>query len=377
MEANDESRHKVLVIDDEESMRDSCSQVLRKQGLAVLLAPDGRAGLDLAESARPDVVILDLKMPGLPGQEVLKDLKKRHPQSVVIVITGYPSLDSAIEAIKLGAYDFLPKPFTPAEVRTAVNRAIERKILADRTAQLEQEKQQIRDNFVAMLSHQMKSPLAAAGECLEVIAKELAGPLTEQQGTILEKARRRIRHLLEVVEDFVKLARIEATGRLEDIAELDLADLAEQAWSTARQEYGDQEIRFEVRKPSRVPGLFRMSGDASLLRELFINLYSNSIKYTPENGTITAEFPPRDADAITVKVSDTGCGIPQEELPYVFGEFFRGKAHTDKRVPGTGLGLTLVKRIVDAHRGTILLESTPGEGTTFIVRLPVSPPRSA
>lgn len=376
MKADDETPHKVLVIDDEESMRDSCSQALRKHGFAVLLAPDGRAGLALADSTQPDVIILDLKMPGLPGPEVLKELKKSHPQSVVIVITGYPSLESAIEAIKLGAYDFLPKPFTPVELRTVVDRAIERKVLADRTAQLEGEKQQIRDNFVAMLSHQMKSPLAAAAECLGVITKELLGPLTEQQGSVLGKAQRRIHHLLELVEDFVKLARIEATGRLEDIAELNLADLAEQAWFTTRQEHGDKPLRFELRRPEAEPGALQIKGDASLLQELFINLFSNSIKYTPENGTIGVEFPPAGEGSVTVRVSDTGCGIPPEEQPFVFGEFFRGKAHTEMRVPGTGLGLTLVKRIVEAHGGTISVEGRPGDGTTFTVRLPISPPGS-
>ena len=120
----------ILVIDDEEAMRDSCQQTLLREGNKVEVAEDGIIGLAVLEKESFDVVILDLKMPGLSGMEVLKKIKEKDPEIVVIVITGYATVDSAVEAMKSGAYDFVPKPFTPDSLRVIVRRALEKRKLS-------------------------------------------------------------------------------------------------------------------------------------------------------------------------------------------------------------------------------------------------------
>jgi two-component system sensor histidine kinase/response regulator len=365
--------YKILVIDDEETMRDSCRQVLERQGLSVETAVDGKSGLEMMDFVNPDIVILDLKMPGLQGVEVLKELQKVHPRTVIIVITGYPTLESAIEAMKCGAYDFLPKPFTPQELRVVIRRATERCFLIKRTADLEREKERIRNNFAAMLSHQLKTPLAAVEECIEVLERGIAGLLKKSQKALVCRIHLRVKHLLNLVEDFLKLSRFEASNKLETVGDVDLHRVAVGAWTTVVEEFKKKPMEFEIKIPEKGCSVPLVKGDECLIREVFINLFSNSMKYTAGNGVVTLEFLPPDGNFLTVNVSDTGAGIPLEEQPFVFNEFFRGSSTKEaENVPGTGLGLSIVKRVMDAHGGKISLTSEKGAGTTFILKFPVS-----
>ncbi len=129
----------ILVIDDEEVMRDSCKQILSRQGHHVKLAENGYQGLELLKEKSFDLVILDLKMPGIDGMEVLEKIKESSPETAVVVITGYATVESAVEAMRRGAYDFLPKPFTPEEFRLIIERALEKKRLILENIYLRQE----------------------------------------------------------------------------------------------------------------------------------------------------------------------------------------------------------------------------------------------
>jgi two-component system sensor histidine kinase/response regulator len=311
-------------------------------------------------------------MPGLLGIDVLKQLQKINPRCVIIVITGYPTLESAIEAMKSGAYDFLPKPFTPQELRMVVKRALDHCFLIKRTAELEHEKERMRNNFAAMLSHQLKTPLAAVEECIEVLEKGIAGLLKKSQKALVCRIHLRVKHLLTIVEDLLKLSRFEASGSLETIGEVDLRREAVGAWTTVIEGFKEKKVDFEIKLPEKKCDVPFVKGDECLIHELFTNLFSNSMKYTPDNGVVTLEFLPFEGNYLTVKVSDTGVGIPPEEQPFVFDEFFRGSSVKDSgNVPGTGLGLSFVKRVMDAHNGKILLQSETGVGTTFILKFPL------
>lgn len=195
----------VLIIDDEESMRDSCRQVLEKQGFLVKAAPDGKSGLEMVDSVKPDIVILDLKMPGLQGIDVLKELRKSDPQSVVIVITGYPSIESGIEAMKCGAYDFLIKPFTPQELRMIIRGAVEHRNQIRRSHVLAHEKEKIPGDFSAPLVHQLKTPLASIEEYIALLYQELPGPHTENQKKLVDKIHFRVKQLRTLIDDSLRL----------------------------------------------------------------------------------------------------------------------------------------------------------------------------
>src|SRR4030065_408937 len=186
----------ILVIDDEEAMRDSCSLILTKDGFRAETAENGQIGLEKAREMKPALALIDLKMPGLSGFEVLERIKDIDPGIIPIVITGYATVDSAVEAMKKGAYDFLPKPFTPEELRIIINRALERRKLALETEQLRREKRLLEESFITLVSHQLRSPLVAIQQYFDVILAGMAGTVEDKQRETLPRAQDRAAKLL-------------------------------------------------------------------------------------------------------------------------------------------------------------------------------------
>ena len=169
-----EGNARILVVDDEEIVLDSCTEILRGEGYQLATAADGERGLALVKEFRPDIVVVDLKMPGLSGFDVLARLKESDPTIVTIVITGYATVSSAVEAMKHGAYDFLPKPFTPEEFRLIIRRAVEKRSLTFEAMALRRERDLLREHFAAIVSHELKAPLAAIQQNIFVLERQLA-----------------------------------------------------------------------------------------------------------------------------------------------------------------------------------------------------------
>jgi DNA-binding NtrC family response regulator len=152
----------VLIIDDEESMRDACTKVLEGEGYLVRTAGDGEKGLDMARESLPDIAFVDLNMPKLPGMALLDELNILAPDTVKVVITAYATVSSALEAVRHGAYDFLPKPFTPDELRATCRRALTRRRQVLREGRLDQEREQARRRFLKLVTSEVRGPLLSA-----------------------------------------------------------------------------------------------------------------------------------------------------------------------------------------------------------------------
>jgi signal transduction histidine kinase len=360
----------ILVIDDEEAMRDSCSLILSKDGFRAETAETGYIGLDKARELKPALALIDLKMPGLSGFEVLEKIKDIVPQIIPIVITGYATVESAVEAMKKGAYDFLPKPFTPDELRIIVRRALERRKLALEAETLRREKKLMEENFITMVSHQLRSPLVAIQQYFEVILAGMAGRVDEAQKSMILRARERLEGLLQLINDWLDMARIirgQIVDKLKPIALDNLLEKQVEFMKPLAQEYG---VRLELRSPGKES---RVLGDGQSLEQAFSNLINNAIKYNKPGGSVTVSLR-EDDGALVVDVADTGIGISHEHLPLIFDQFYRVSRREDQKVRGTGLGLAIAKKIVEAHNGTIEVASEPGEGSTFSVRLPKALP---
>ena len=356
----------ILVIDDEQSMRDSCCQVLTKDGYRVETANDGDSGLQKVRQIRPDLVLVDLKMPGMSGMELLGKIADVDPNIVSIVITGYATIESAVEAMKRNAYDFLPKPFTPDQLRIVISRGLERRRLTLASARLQREKELMKENFITLASHQLRSPLASAKQYLAVILAGFAGDVADKQKQMMEKASEYIDGLLQLINDWLDMSRIEA-GKL--IAELEpvaintvlsesvelLKPLAEAKNVTLKTYLGD--------------GLPTVQGNRESLKQAFTNLLSNAINYNKQGGTVTVSTTGQD-DCLVVEVADTGIGISQENLGLIFEEFYRVKAKETLGITGSGLGLPIARRVIEAHNGSIKVVSELGKGTTFSIFLP-------
>lgn len=356
----------VLVIDDEEAMRDSCSQILLKNKFRVETAEDGTVGLQKIKEIAPDLVLVDLKMPGISGLDVLERLKDIDPNIIPIVITGYATVDSAVEAMKKGAYDFLPKPFSPEELRIIIRRAYERRRLILETEALRKEKKLLEENFITMVSHQLRSPLVAVQQYFEVILAGLMGPIEDKQKDMILKARDRLERLLHLINDWLDLARINKGQIVDKFKPLDLQKIIKKLldfMSPLAQEYG---VSLEM---SGTPAAILVNGDEETLEQVFSNLISNAIKYNKPQGRVLIKLE-EDDEAVIVKVEDTGIGIAKEHIPFIFTQFYQVSRSEGKKMKGTGLGLSIAKKIVEAHSGTIEVRSEPDAGSTFIVRLP-------
>ncbi len=362
---------RVVVIDDDYAMRLSCRQILAKSGYAVEVFEDGTKGIEAVLAQRPDLVVVDLKMPGISGMDVIDRVHTIDPHMVVVVITGYPTIGSAVEAIKAGAYDFLPKPFTPDELRLVVKRALGRRQLLLESHRLEMEQEILKRRFVTFVSHQLKSPLTAIRQYLDVLLRMEGDPEAEtQRKEWLERSRRRCDLMVRLIEDWLTLARAECSELVRRREPLDLhqilSDIAEAYEGQAR----ESGITLELTQPERT---LMVAGDEGCVGVLFTNLVENAIAYNRPEGKVSISARVERGE-VCVSVADTGRGIPEEYQALVFDEFFRVKDEIEATPAGTGLGLPISKRIVAEMGGKIDLESEVGVGSTFTVRLPLLSP---
>ena len=362
----------VLVIDDEESMRDSCSLILAKDGFQPETAENGIIGLEKVQDVKPDIVLIDLKMPGISGFEVLEKIKSLDPSIISIVITGYATVESAVEAMKKGAYDFLPKPFTPDQLRIIIRRASERRRLIKETERLRREKILMEENFITMVSHQLRSPLGTIAQYFEVILSGMVGKVEPKQKEMLNKARDRLKSLMELTNDWLDLARMNRDQIVDRLKPLSLKEVLEDIVGFMQPSAQKENIQLELVPYS---GKDEILGDDETLKQVFSNLITNAIKYNNSNGSIKVSLEETE-NSVAVHVKDTGIGIPEEHLKYIFDQFYRVKKKNEKKSSGTGLGLSIAKKIVEAHGGRIEATSEPGNGSDFIVFLPISRPES-
>ena len=356
----------ILVIDDEKAMRDSCCQVLTKEGYQAETAVDGDTGLQKIRELKPDLVLVDLKMPGMSGMELLEKVADIDPNIVCVVITGYATIESAVEAMKRKAYDFLPKPFTPDELRIITKRGLEKRRLALESARLQQEKETMRRNFITLVSHQLRSPLGSVKQYLGVIKEGFAGEVASKQKELMEKAVARVDDLLQLIDDWLDMSHIEAGNLIEKFEPVDLVTILSETIELLRPLAEDKSITLKTDLPDN---LYVVQGYGEGLKQAFANLVANAINYNRQAGKVTVSTR-EEGGHVVVEISDTGIGISQENLHFIFDEFFRVKTKETQGVSGSGLGLPIVKKIIEAHNGSIKVTSEPGKGSTFSVTLP-------
>jgi signal transduction histidine kinase len=357
----------VVVIDDDYAMRISCSRILSKMGLKVEVFDNGAQGLDGVARIKPDVVVVDLKMPGLSGLEVVSRVHDADPNIVVVVITGYATIDTAVEAMKKGAYDFLPKPFTPDELRLIVNRGLDRRRLALAAHQHEMERALMKRRFVTFVSHQLQTPLVAIHQYLDVLRHmdNLNSPDARRQEW-LDRCLSRTEELQHIIKDWLTLAKVEGESLCSQRIRVNLNPIVLGILATYQEMAASEQVTLKSNLPE-MP--LCVAGDHNCLSVVLDNLITNAIKYNRSGGTVAVTGSVV-AGEVVIAVSDTGIGIPPEYLPFLFEEFFRVKGESAKKIPGTGLGLCITKKIVTEMGGAITVESEPWAGSTFTVRLP-------
>jgi signal transduction histidine kinase len=359
-------QQKIVVIDDEHAMRLSCKQVLSKSGFLVETYEDGIQGLEGVGQLKPDLVVVDLKMPGISGMEVIPRIAKIDPEIVIVVITGYATISTAVEAMKAGAYDFLPKPFKPDELRMIVNRGLERRRLKLESRRFEMERELLKRRFVSFVSHELKRPLAAIHQYLDVMRH--LGETEEaraQRGDWLDRCLKRTDEMKALIDDWLALAVLERGTLFRQSVKVDLKDIILHTLETYEALAAESRVTLRA---DLSEDAYPVRGDPNCLSVLFDNLVANAIKYNRTDGRVTVSAA-LEGPEVVVSVQDTGLGIPEKYREFVFDEFFRIKDRA-KKVGGTGLGLPICKKIVSEMGGVIEFESEVDVGSTFVVRLP-------
>ncbi len=358
---------RILVIDDEEIVRESCAMILREPQYTIQTADNGELGLAILEEFSPDLVLVDLKMPGLSGFEVIEKIQDYDATIVTIVITGFATVSSAVEAMKKGTFDFIPKPFQPDELRLVVRRGLERRKLVLETIALRREKELLREHFAAIVSHELKSPLGAVQQNLFVLADDLEEKLTEEQNEKLVRLQSRIKDLVNLINTWLRVISVDITKIQEQFELIDINPIVQEAMETVER----QAVRKDIKTTLTLnPEPLQILGDKGTICEAVTNLLTNSIKYTKMGGEVQLETK-RDPETARIIVTDNGIGIAEEEITNIFTDFYRGKEIPEGE-RSSGVGLSITKRIVEAHDGTIEVESKLGEGSIFTIQLPLA-----
>lgn len=357
----------IVVIDDDYVIRLSCRQTLAKSGYDVETYEDGAGGLDAVGRMRPAMVVVDLKMPGISGLEVIERVHGIDPNIVVIVITGYATISTAVDAMKAGAYDFLPKPFKPDQLRMIVSRGLERRRLLLESRRAEMERELLKRRFVTFVSHQLKTPLVAIHQYLDVLRRmEDTGASVAQRREWLDKCLGRSQEMRDIIDDWLTLSTVESGALARASEPVDLAGIVSGVTGSYEVIAADAGVDVSADVPTDA---LSVTGDRTCLTVVVDNLVDNAIKYNRRGGAVKVSGEKR-AGEVVVRVADTGIGVSPENVPHLFEEFFRVKDAETSRTSGTGLGLAICKRVVTELGGRIEVESAAGVGTTFTVTLP-------
>lgn len=385
-----EPRGTVLVIDDTPLNQDILTDILGSEGYTLRFAPDGESGLALARHLKPDLVLLDLVLPGIMGTDVLAILKHELPETMVILTTAYGSEETAIKALRAGVNDYIinKRPFDADEVREVVKRAVTEAILrrdnrrlqqevdfknqelAQKYTELEAAYERLKEldkakaSFFSMVSHDLRHPIAVAKGYLELIrtGKEELNPETRSG---VEIAEQEMRYLNELVDDVLDLSRMDAGYYHIDRQPLQVAMLLQQARVAFRAQAAQRNIALEIEPCEDLP---LVSADSLRMNQVLSNLIENALKFTPEGGRITMNANPFD-EQVAISVRDTGVGIEPGEHEKIFDRFYRIRRGEQVEDKGSGLGLAICREIVRLHGGRIWAESEMGKGATFYLTL--------
>jgi two-component system sensor histidine kinase/response regulator len=366
---------RILTVDDEPGMRTGVMRVLKDYAVRMPEVEDevafvtdhaatGEEALEKIQAAPPDILLLDYKLPGISGLDVLDQVVSGQPDILVIMITAYASLETAIAATKRGAYDFLAKPFTPEELRNAVRKAAGRMIVTRQARKLAQEKRQARFEFISVLAHELKAPICAIEGYLHILKDPWTRPDPAMHDRMLDRCLVRAEQMRIMILDLLDLTRIESGLKKREPVELDLVEVARAALEIVAAEAKARNVTLELHAASPL----KLTADRLEMEMILNNLVSNAVKYNRDGGRVDVTLSASDG-RVTISVADTGIGLTPEEAGRLFTDFGRVRNDKTRHILGSGLGLSIVRKLADLYHGRVSVASQPGAGSTFTVEL--------
>jgi two-component system, sensor histidine kinase and response regulator len=364
----------ILVIDDEPGIRESIKRALRNFKISLSYieseyefetdtAETAEIGLEMMGKKSYDLLLLDNQLPGMNGVDLLKLLHESQKDVLTIMITAFASIETAVTATKNGAYDFLTKPFTPQELKEAILKASKHLILTQSARKFTEEKKKIRFQFISVLSHELKSPIAAVSNYLKLMEKKIAGNDIAAYSEFINRSQIRIKDMEKLIFDLLDLTRIESGEKKRDLTQVSIDSVIEETIRNNSEEISKKGITVERSVNPTV-----INADRTEIEIIVNNLISNAIKYNIEGGKISIVLDKNEA-GIIISVADTGIGIEEKDIDKLFKEFSRIKNEKTQSISGSGIGLSTVKKIVSLYGGTVGVTSRPGAGSEFKITL--------
>lgn len=489
----EENKPYILIVDDEKGLRLGTKRLLEGEGYKVEVAENGTEGIILGKRYDFDLAVIDMKMPDIDGLEVLKEIKKSRPNTICFIATAFASYDTAIEATRIGAYSYIPKPFTPEELLYQLQKGYNQRVLTLEAEKLRKEREErllelageksrlktiinsisggvlvinksgevvyfnnaalknlnleevrigqyaldiipqeaaelfhklvestatgkktfstqleilkdrlfveiicspvlnsdnsyagvvfvirnitemkkielVKSQFVSMVAHELKTPVAAVQGFLKIILDDSIPVSREQEREYQSRSVIRLQGLLDLVNDLLDISRMELKTKQREFSDLSVKEILESTVQFLKFEAEHKNIQFVTKFPETLPALH---ADINEITRLFTNIISNAIKYNKEDGKIFITVQDEN-NYIVTDITDTGIGLKAGEKDKLFQEFFRAKNEKTRGISGTGLGLSIVQRIVESYHGKITVSSEYGKGSTFRIYLPKS-----
>jgi len=362
----DANKPHVLIVDDELGPRESLKMILNPY-YHVHVAERGVQAIDLLNKFPIDLVTLDLKMPGLTGINVLEKVKQRDPDIEAIIITGYGSLDTAIEGLRLGAFDYISKPFDVNHILSLVRRGLERRRAKSKL-------KQVKSDFLSNVSHELRTPLSVVVGFVYLLLNQVIGKLTEDQQKVLETVYRNSEELLELIDNVLWMTSLNAGDTGAMIDEFDAREVVEESIKRYDQVFRDKGLKLSLDMPEQS---LTILSDRAKVERIFQNIFNNAVKFT-SNGDISVKASPSaDGMGVEFEVDDTGVGIDKSKMALIFEPFQQIDKATQRSCSGLGLGLTVARRMAQLIGGTVEISSEPGVGTRVTMRFPSQQSRTA
>jgi len=364
---------KILIVDDDRLNIRILGGILKTQGYVLADADSGERALELYPQFKPNLVLLDVVMPGINGFETCRTLKRLYGDDCapIIFITAKDTSDDVVEGLSAGGVDYLPKPFQAKEVLARIRTHLRSQLLAEQQKTLVEQLSKAnaaKNRFLGMAAHDLRNPLASIRGLAEFLRDGVVGHLTPEQLDLIETIHGASQSMLSLVNELLDVATIES-GELKIVPERhNLSDLIEKSVYLANIDAAKKNTHIVFAHTG--PGPYA-SIDSAKIQQVVDNLLNNAVKFSPPGSTVTVELR-ADAGQCSFGVKDQGPGIPDNERDKLFKDFSRLSVKPTGGEKSTGLGLAICRKIVDAHGGSIVAENLPGGGGEFRVTLPLA-----